>query len=232
MAADVAKTLADIEVDLASIADPNMRRCVVGQLNIIQQLIGENTRLRQEVQRQRDEIARLKGEQGRPDIKANTGDGGADTDHSSEAQRKKGRKKRKKRKKKPIEVDRTQRCPVDPRTLPEDAEYKGTETKAELLLVLSHPELPLHNNDSELGARARVRKRDVSFGPRTPIGAQAWNTMQSLVGTVKKLGVNIYEYFEDRVTGRGAVPRLADVIEEQAAELNLAGSWKPAPVRV
>ena len=564
MAADVAKALADIEFDLQSISDPNMRRCVVGQLNIIQQLIAENTRLRQEVQRQRDEIARLKGEQGRPDIKANTGGGGAGKDHSSEAQRKKGKKKRKKRKKKPIEVDRTERCPVDRATLPGDAVYKGTETtvfqdvifrrdnvaferekywspsegriylgplpdgydnhrfgpgvrslvlmlyyatgtsepkilellghvgvqmsagelsnllihdidrfheerdevhlaglqsapwhqiddtstrvngvnqychvlvnplytiyrtmprkdrptvlavlrgtetprylvnddavalaaglkvsgavlsyfqerlpwdeelvepafveayeaglgwigkdtrrrlfeaaalaayraqtdmpavrtllgddarqfdeltddralcwvhegrhyakltpmvpqfqkeleafqnrfwdyyrelrayraspsrkeakrlrrkfdrlfktkvsyqdlsdriaktrekKAELLLVLSHPELPLHNNDSELGARARVRKRDVSFGPRTPIGAKAWDTMQSLVGTVKKLGVNIYEYFEDRVTGRGDVPRLADVIEEQAAELNLGGSWESAPVR-
>ena len=76
-----------------------------------------------------------------------------------------------------------------------------------------------------------MRKRDVSFGPRTPIGAKAWDTMQSLVGTVKKLGVNIYEYFEDRVTGRGDVPRLVDVLEKQAAELNLGGSWESAPVR-
>ena len=91
--------------------------------------------------------------------------------------------------------------------------------------MLIHPELSLHNNDSELGARHRVRKRDVSFGPRTTVGARAWDTMQSLVGTAKKLGVNIYEYFTDRVTGRGAVPRLADVIETKAAELNLGGSW-------
>jgi hypothetical protein len=102
---------------------------------------------------------------------------------------------------------------------------KTREKKDELLLVLTHPELPLHNNASELGARQRVRKRDVSFGPRTSIGARAWDTMQSLVGTAKKLGVNIYKYFSDRVTGRGAVPRLAEVIEAKAAELNLGGSW-------
>jgi hypothetical protein len=102
---------------------------------------------------------------------------------------------------------------------------KTREKKDELLLVLTHPEVPLHNNASELGARQRVRKRDVSFGPRTSIGARAWDTMQSLVGTAKKLGVNIYEYFSDRVTGRGAVRRLAEVNEAKAAELNLGGSW-------
>ena len=41
------------------------------------------------------------------------------------------------------------------------------DKKSCLLRVLEHPELPLHNNQAELGAHARVRKRDVSFGPRT-----------------------------------------------------------------
>ena len=106
---------------------------------------------------------------------------------------------------------------------------KTQHKKAELLLVLSHPELPLHNNDSELTVRQRKRKQDVSFGPRTAAGAAAWDTMQSIVGTTKKLGVNIYEYFADRVTGRRVVPRLADVIRQRAAELNLGGSWAGAP---
>lgn len=108
---------------------------------------------------------------------------------------------------------------------------KSRAKKAALLLALAHPELPLHNNDSELGARQRVRKRDVSFGPRTTAGARAWDTMQSVLGTAKKLGVSIYEYIEDRVTGRAAVPRLADVIRQKAAELNLGGSWGVAPSR-
>lgn len=106
---------------------------------------------------------------------------------------------------------------------------KTREKKAELLLVLSHPELPLHNNDSELAARQRARKRDVSFAPRTEAGAKAWDSLQSVLGTAKKLGVSIYAYIEDRIIGRGAVPRLAELIRKKAAELNLGGSWAEAP---
>jgi hypothetical protein len=97
--------------------------------------------------------------------------------------------------------------------------------KAHLLLVLTHPEIPLHNNPAELGARARVRKRDVSFGPRTAAGARAWDTGMTLVETAKKLGVNIYHYLHDRVSGRNQVPALADLIDERAETLNLGTSW-------
>lgn len=49
-----------------------------------------------------------------------------------------------------------------------------TQAKKEALLrVLKHPEIPWHNNPAELAARQRVRKRDVSFGPRTEDGQQA-----------------------------------------------------------
>ena len=73
--------------------------------------------------------------------------------------------------------------------------------------------------------RQRKRKQDVSFGPRTTTGAAALDTMQSIVGTTKKLGINIYEYLADRVTGRRSAPRLADVIKKKAEEMNLGGSW-------
>jgi hypothetical protein len=53
---------------------------------------------------------------------------------------------------------------------------KTRAKKESLLLVLEHPELPLHNNPAELGARQRVRKRAISFGPRTTEGATAWDT--------------------------------------------------------
>lgn len=42
--------------------------------------------------------------------------------------------------------------------------------KQALLRVLDKPYLPLTNNPAELGARRRVRKRDVSVGPRSPTG--------------------------------------------------------------
>ena len=71
----------------------------------------------------------------------------------------------------------------------------------ELLLVLDHPELPLHNNASELAVRRRVRKRDVSFGPLTRAGARRWDTFHTLAGTAQKLGVDIFHYLRDRVSG-------------------------------
>jgi len=99
--------------------------------------------------------------------------------------------------------------------------------KASLLLVLDHPEIPLHNNPAELGARQRVRKRDVSFGPRTRDGAKAWDTFMTLTATAKKLGVSIYHYIHDRVSGAFEMPDLADVITQRAAEQSLGASWEP-----
>lgn len=102
---------------------------------------------------------------------------------------------------------------------------KTRAKKAALLLVLDHPELPLHNNAAELGARQRVRKRDVSFGPRTAEGARAWDTFMSLADTTRKLGVSFYHYIHDRIRGEQQIPPLADIIDKQAQELNLGASW-------
>ncbi|MFZ1624333.1 MAG: transposase [Gammaproteobacteria bacterium] len=105
---------------------------------------------------------------------------------------------------------------------------KTRARKAVLLAVLEHPEIPLHNNAAELAARQRVRKRDVSFGPRTLEGAKAWDTFMSLADTTRKLGVSFYHYIHDRIRGTGAIPPLADLITERASELNLGASWEPA----
>jgi hypothetical protein len=102
-----------------------------------------------------------------------------------------------------------------------------------LLLVLAHPEIPLHNNPAELGARQRVRKRDVSFGPQSTNGREAWDTFMSLVETAKKLGISSYDYFQDRVRQAGQVPRLEALITERAATRNLGASWsvpQPSPI--
>jgi hypothetical protein len=100
--------------------------------------------------------------------------------------------------------------------------------KTALLAVLSHPEIPLHNNAAELAARQRVRKRDVSFGPRTAEGIKAWDTFMSLADTTRKLGVSFYHYIHDRIRGTGAIPPLADLIAERAADRDLGASWAPA----
>lgn len=102
---------------------------------------------------------------------------------------------------------------------------KTRAKKACLLMVLTHPEIPLHNNPAELGARARVRKRDVSFGPRTREGAKAWDTFMTLAETATKLGISFYHYIHDRVSGAFQMPTLADLIAERAKDLNLGASW-------
>src|SRR5205085_6606250 len=101
--------------------------------------------------------------------------------------------------------------------------------KEALLMVLSHPEILLHNNPSELVARQRVRKRDVSLQARTREGVGAWDTFQTLVNTAKKLGVNMYQYFYDRVAQTNTLPSLAHLIEERSQDFQLAASWGCAP---
>ena len=102
---------------------------------------------------------------------------------------------------------------------------KTRAKKASLLLVLQYPELPLHNNPAELAARQRVRKRDVSFGPRTSDGVRAWDTFMSLAATVGKLGVSFYRYIHDRISGLNQIPPLPDLILSASKELHLGRSF-------
>ena len=102
---------------------------------------------------------------------------------------------------------------------------KTNAKKDSLLLVLQYPELPLHNNASELGVRQRVRKRDVSFGPRTEDGLRAWDTFATLSETTKKLGISFYHYLNDRISGANQIPPLSDLVSLRAIDLNLGWSF-------
>jgi len=95
---------------------------------------------------------------------------------------------------------------------------KTAAKKEALLCVLDHPELPLHNNPAELGARQRVRKRDVSFGPRSRAGVMAWDIFGTITQTAAKLGVNVAHYLHDRLSGAYQMPSLAALITQRAAE--------------
>jgi hypothetical protein len=57
----------------------------------------------------------------------------------------------------------------------------------------------LHNNPAELCARVVVRKRDVSLHCKTEKGAQAQDSLLTIVETAKKLQVNVYAYLIDRM---------------------------------
>ncbi len=102
---------------------------------------------------------------------------------------------------------------------------KTRAKKTALLQVLQHPELPLHNNASELAVRQRVRKRDVSFGPRTSLGVRAWDSFMTLADTARKLKVSFYAYIQDRISGTNQIPPLATLVTQRAYELGLGSSW-------
>lgn len=104
---------------------------------------------------------------------------------------------------------------------------KSREKTAGLLAVLRHAEAPLHNNASELGIRARVRKRAASLGPRTAEGVRAWDTGMTLSKQLRNsaFSVNVYEYSKDRSSGANQVPSLAQILREKASQLRLRASW-------
>jgi hypothetical protein len=88
--------------------------------------------------------------------------------------------------------------------------------KDSLLLVLQHPELPLHNNNSELGARVQARYRDISFQTKNQKGTESKDTFMTIIETAKKLGVNAFNYIFDRVSENFSMPSLANLVEEQS----------------
>ena len=111
----------------------------------------------------------------------------------------------------------------------DDRIAKTKAKKKELLQVLEHPEIPLHNNDSELGARRQKPKLNISFGPRTDAGAQIWDTGLTIVATARKLDVNVLDYFRDRISRVNQMPSLASLIEQKAAVSHLDMSWQNEP---
>jgi len=94
-----------------------------------------------------------------------------------------------------------------------DERIARTKSKKDsLLLVLKYPELPLHNNNSELGARAQARYRDISFQTKNVKGTESKDTFMTIVETAKKLGVNVYNYIFDRISDLFKMPSLASLV--------------------
>ena len=92
---------------------------------------------------------------------------------------------------------------------------KTKENKSQLLKVLQYPMIPLHNNDSELGARDQGRRRDISFHTMSHAGTESKDTFMTLAQTARKMTVNFYHYLLDRITQTQAMPSLAELITQK-----------------
>lgn len=104
----------------------------------------------------------------------------------------------------------------------DDRILKTKTKKDNLLLVLKYPQMPLHNNASELAARVMARKRDVSLHTMTIEGTKANDTFLTIVETAKKLGINQFEYIVDRVSKKYQMPSLAKIIREISKNKSVA----------
>lgn len=93
--------------------------------------------------------------------------------------------------------------------------------KEKLLLVLRFPHIPLHNNPAELGARVQARKRDISLQTKNAAGTKSKDSLMTVTQTAKKLGVNIFKYIYDRVSGKYEMPSLADLIRQKSTKTTL-----------
>ena len=88
--------------------------------------------------------------------------------------------------------------------------------KAELLLVLERPDLPLQNNLSEGDIREYVKRRKISGGTRSEDGRRGRDTFASIKKTCRKLGISFWNYLNDRIRGEERIPTLPALIEARA----------------
>ena len=88
--------------------------------------------------------------------------------------------------------------------------------KDKLLLVLTYPWIPLHNNPAEIALRELVIKKRISYGTKSDDGKTAWENMMTLLDTCRKQGVNFLDYIEDIFSKRYSMPRLSSLILKKA----------------
>jgi hypothetical protein len=112
------------EPDLSGIQDERARALIIRSLNLLETVSNGLRAVQEEHQRLRDEINRLKGEQGKPIIKADRS--APDLDRSAEQERR-PIERGKRGKRADIAIDRGQTLRVDPVMLPADAKFKANE---------------------------------------------------------------------------------------------------------
>jgi hypothetical protein len=89
--------------------------------------------------------------------------------------------------------------------------------KAELLMVLDRPEIPLHTNGSENDIRSYVTRRKVSAGTRSDVGRDCRDAFLGLTKTCAKLGIPVWDYLGSRlkVAGHAMVEALDHYVRER-----------------
>jgi len=109
------------EFDPSTIEDETVRQVVIWLMNQVERLSGQLQAKDAIIQQLRDEINRLKGEQGKPKIRGKS----QASDLSSEEERRESKPRSQQGKRDRIKIDREAVLSVDRSQLPEDAVFKG-----------------------------------------------------------------------------------------------------------
>src|SRR4051812_39943229 len=90
--------------------------------------------------------------------------------------------------------------------------------KAELLVPLERPEVPLNTNSSERDVRDPVTLRKISGGTRAEDGRRCRDTFLSIKKTCQKNAISFWDYLGDRLgIATKTIRHLPDIIRERAA---------------
>jgi transposase IS66 family protein len=86
--------------------------------------------------------------------------------------------------------------------------------KAELLMMLERPEIPLHTNGSENDIRCQVTRRKISAGTRSDAGRDCRDAFLGLAKTCAKHGVAFWDYLGSRlgVPSQPLIPPLSQLV--------------------
>ena len=88
--------------------------------------------------------------------------------------------------------------------------------KENLLVVLEHPEVPLHNNGSEQEIREPVIKRKISHGVKSEGGKLAWENHFTIQMTCRKQKISYWKYMKNKLNGIEQIS-LAERVSSHAA---------------
>ena len=127
------KILAALKSEVEKNSDINSQQKYIDVSNAIEELLKENNEQKAIIQKYKDELNRLKGEQGKPKVRPqskNNSKGEGDISSENERKQRQAKKTKKKRAKKKtsIKIDRKKTCTLDKSNLPDDAVKKGYKT--------------------------------------------------------------------------------------------------------
>lgn len=89
---------------------------------------------------------------------------------------------------------------------------KTFKNKDKLLTVLVMPKVPLHNNLAELGARRKVRKRDISYHTMSNLGTICLDAFMTIIQTAIQLNIDVFLYIKQMINQDYNRQTLAELI--------------------